>query len=50
VHPFWRRTYPSVSLLVEVSVTYGIEEIKSSGTEKESLSEEHDEDIGFSQD
>jgi hypothetical protein len=31
-------------------MTYSIEEIKSSGTEEESLSEEHDEDIGFAQD
>jgi len=31
-------------------VTYSIEKIKAGGTEKESFSEEHDEDIGFTQD
>jgi len=50
VHPFCSRTYPSVHLFTEVFRTYGIEEVKSSRTEKESFSEEHDEDIGFTQD
>jgi len=50
VHPFCNRTYPSVHLFTEVFRTYGIEEVKSSRTEKESFSEEHDEDIGFTQD
>ena len=50
VHPFWRRTYSSAHLHIEVELTYGIEEIKSSRTEEEAFSEEHNEDIGFTQD
>ena len=50
VHPFCNRTYSLVSLFIKSILTYGIEEIKSSRAEEESFSEEHDEDIGFTQD
>jgi hypothetical protein len=50
VQPFCNRTYPSVPRFIEVEITYGIEEIKSSRAEEESFSEEHNEDIGFTQD
>ena len=50
VHPFCNRTYPLASLHITVTLTYGIKEIKSSRTEKESFCEEHDEDIGFTED
>ena len=50
VHPFCNRTYPLVSLYIKVDESYRIKEVKSGRPEEESFGEEHDEDIGFTED